>query len=510
MRKQSSRASRRGPLRVVVSALVVCLAAGAGLFAATRKSVALTVNGETTQVSTYALTVSALLSQQGVTVATHDVVTSTHDGALQDGDEVSYCTAFEASVSIDGTSLPFWTCASSADELLAFFDANERRAMEVHVDITSAYNQITGGFVINSDGPVTVIADGRSKTFPDGAHTAASLLDASGVILQPDDLVSVEDDGNGGTILRVRRVTYGTQTRQVVTPRGTTYVNDDTLPPGETLVAAEGQDGIVEQTLRVTYADGEPIAEEVTGESVIQEPINQIVGVGPERSATPTAAATAAAPTATAQPTAATAVPTAAGTPTAQPTAATPSAAPTAQPTATPVATPTAVATATAQPTASPTATPTENTSPTPVATVTATPTPAATATTTAAPSPSPTATAYPYGDESVTPTTTVWHATPEEAKTYAKAALKAYGWDSDEEWDALEAMWTKESNWRWDADNPYSHAYGIPQALPASKMGEGWKDNAAVQITWGLYYIRTRYGSPSKAWEIWQKQNWY
>ena len=49
-------------------------------------------------------------------------------------------------------------------------------------------------------------------------------------------------------------------------------------------------------------------------------------------------------------------------------------------------------------------------------------------------------------------------------------------------------------------ADNPSSSAYGIPQALPGSKMasaGDDWANNAVTQIRWGLGYIADRYGSP-------------
>ena len=51
-------------------------------------------------------------------------------------------------------------------------------------------------------------------------------------------------------------------------------------------------------------------------------------------------------------------------------------------------------------------------------------------------------------------------------------------------------------------AANP-SGAFGIPQALPGSKMasaGADWQTNPATQILWGLGYIRDLYGSPCGA----------
>lgn len=106
------------------------------------------------------------------------------------------------------------------------------------------------------------------------------------------------------------------------------------------------------------------------------------------------------------------------------------------------------------------------------------------------------------------------WHATPQQAKAIAEGAVRVrWPSDADRQFQCLAQMWTKESDWQWNADNPTSSAYGIPQALPGSRMssaGDDWKDNAATQISWGLHYISTRYGTPCDAWSIWQRQHWY
>jgi hypothetical protein len=79
----------------------------------------------------------------------------------------------------------------------------------------------------------------------------------------------------------------------------------------------------------------------------------------------------------------------------------------------------------------------------------------------------------------------------------------------------ALKNLWMGESGWNYKATNASSGAYGIPQALPASKMssaGGDWRTNPATQIKWGLSYIKSRYGSPSTAWSDWQSRSphWY
>ncbi|SCF43188.1 hypothetical protein GA0074696_5793 [Micromonospora purpureochromogenes] len=76
-----------------------------------------------------------------------------------------------------------------------------------------------------------------------------------------------------------------------------------------------------------------------------------------------------------------------------------------------------------------------------------------------------------------------------------------------------LDKLWTKESGWNHKASNPSSGAYGIPQALPGSKMGtvaDDWQTNPATQIKWGLGYIEGRYDDPCGAWAHSQSVGWY
>jgi len=69
------------------------------------------------------------------------------------------------------------------------------------------------------------------------------------------------------------------------------------------------------------------------------------------------------------------------------------------------------------------------------------------------------------------------------------------------------------ESSWNYHATNASSGAYGLFQALPASKyssVGSDWQTNPATQIKWGLNYMNSRYGSPCEAWSFWQANSWY
>ena len=93
-----------------------------------------------------------------------------------------------------------------------------------------------------------------------------------------------------------------------------------------------------------------------------------------------------------------------------------------------------------------------------------------------------------------------------------AMGMLGSYGWSSSQ-FSCLVSLWNQESGWNVYATNPASGAYGIPQALPGSKMasaGADWQTDAATQIRWGLSYIKSLYGSPCGAWSHEEADGWY
>jgi len=93
-----------------------------------------------------------------------------------------------------------------------------------------------------------------------------------------------------------------------------------------------------------------------------------------------------------------------------------------------------------------------------------------------------------------------------------AEGMLGSFGWSSSQ-FSCLQPLWNGESGWNVSASNPSSGAYGIPQALPGSKMasaGADWMTNPATQIRWGLGYIQSVYGSPCGAWSHEQAYGWY
>lgn len=456
--------------------VIACIAATsialAGSFAFTaRKSVALNINGQTTQVTTYAMTATRLLEEQGVDIKTHDIVTTSSGDQLANHAVVTVQSAYQTTINIDGTAVPFWTVATSADQLLGFFEENQNNAAKITVDIKNVYNQLTGGLVINQSGPVTVIADGKSSVAPNGKLPAASILDSKGIVLNKEDRVSVEKDSDE-TILRVRRVTHGEETRTSVIPFSTQTIIDPNLAEGQADVRQQGVNGEKTQVYDVTYVDGVAESETLKSETVTSMAIDQIIAVGAAKSDTDKGSdkKSDSADNGKAD----------SGSNNQHESS-----------------------NNNAGNTGGNNSGNTSNSGNT-----------GNTGNTGNSGGGTNNNSGSSGSDSGTTPTPSgrLWHATVAQAQAYAAGAAAQRGWTGND-WDCLVKLWNRESRWLWYAENASSGAYGIPQSLPADKMaafGANYRDDAAVQIDWGLWYIAQAYGSPSKAWQNSEQIGWY
>ncbi|MDD6462145.1 MAG: G5 domain-containing protein [Bifidobacteriaceae bacterium] len=98
------------------------------------------------------------------------------------------------------------------------------------------------------------------------------------------------------------------------------------------------------------------------------------------------------------------------------------------------------------------------------------------------------------------------------EMQTWAHDYLIGNSYTEDD-FTALVYIISHESGWRVDATNASSGAYGLPQALPGSKMasaGSDWQTNYQTQIKWFVGYCNGRYGGITAAYNHWQTYKSY
>jgi hypothetical protein len=100
----------------------------------------------------------------------------------------------------------------------------------------------------------------------------------------------------------------------------------------------------------------------------------------------------------------------------------------------------------------------------------------------------------------------------PGTAQRIAYDMMSSFGFSPGSQFGCLDNLWQQESGWNYQAENA-SGAYGIPQALPASKMASAGPDyltDPTTQIKWGLGYIQSVYGTPCGAWAHEEADGYY
>ena len=517
---------RRGVKTGVIGAILLgLLGLGAVLtWTALDNQVTVQVDGAAPRtIHTMSQDVRGALADAGFPLSAQDDVTPAANRSVREGLAIHLIRGRLLVLTVDGKLLNQWVAAATVGDALARlgFDTSAYSSLPANETLPLAPTPIT----VRTAKSVTLIRAGKSDSIESTAPSVGALLAEQGIRVGPNDVLSMPASTPLTDLMTItwKQVRHQTVTTQLSIPYGTTWQDDPSQPDGNSTVVTAGVPGSRTVTYDVLLVDGREMSRNARSDVVTAPPVTQVVSVGTKVEASPPAAQPAAAtepkPAATTGPKPATATAT---TPTSHP-AATPTPRPVATPTPRPVTKPaprpvvTPVVKPPVTPVTKPVAEPVKPVTPKPVAPKPVAPKPSA-------PKPAPKPIAKPAPKPATPPApkpapkpapTTVIVVTPGSAQAIAKSMMGAYGWNTTSQFSCLVNLWNGESGWRWNATNPSSGAYGIPQAWPANKMataGADWRTNPRTQIRWGMGYIKGRYGTPCAAWSAWlsRSPHWY
>jgi uncharacterized protein YabE (DUF348 family) len=505
---------RRGVKTGVIGAILLgLLGLGAVLtWTALDNQVTVQVDGAAPRtIHTMSQDVRGALADAGFPLSAHDDVTPAPNKSVREGLAIHLIRGRLLVLTVDGKLLNQWVAAATVGDALAQlgFDTSAYSSLPASETLPLAPTPIT----VRTAKSVTLIRAGKSDSIESTAPSVGALLAEQGIRVGPNDVLSMPASTPLTDLMTItwKQVRHQTVTTQLSIPFDTTWQDDPSQPDGDSTVVTAGVPGSRTVTYDVLLVDGKEMSRNARSDVVTAPPVTQVVSVGTKVEASPPAAQPAATepkPAATTTPKPATATAT---TPTSHPVA-TPAPRPTTKPAPRPVVTP--VAKPPVTPVTKPVAEPVKPVTPKPVAPKPVVPKPSAPR---PAPLPPPKPTPPPPAPKPAPKPapTTVIVVTPGSAQAIAKSMMGTYGWNTTSQFSCLVNLWNGESGWRWNATNPSSGAYGIPQAWPANKMataGADWRTNPRTQIRWGMGYIKGRYGTPCAAWSAWlsRSPHWY
>ena len=431
--------------------------AGVGV-ASSHTTVMLEVNGVSRPVTAWGNTVADALKVANVSVGSGDLVQPGVAETVCEGDTIVVRTSKAYTVTVDGEPRTLWTTAASADSILA--DAAPLgTTVTLAADRSASRDELTP--LVSRARNVIVNADGTTREVAvRPGQDARGILEAAGVSVHALDRVTVENDVTGELAITVSRVTRGQATETVDIPFSETTTTSSDMFVGESQVTTTGVNGVTTWTVW-QEKDGDQVLTSVPiTEHSTSQPVTQVRSEG-TKEATPTALV-------------------AAGI----------------DPKATLEEKTESDGTTSVRYRAKLGSISTKEE----IAEITGEAKNADQATAAAA--------AAAAAEAGAVPTTY----SGEDPRSLAKPLVAAQGW-SDSEYQCLVLLWNRESQWNPYAENSSSGAYGIPQALPGSKMasaGADWRTNPITQINWGIGYIKGRYGTPCSAWAHSNAVGWY
>ncbi|MGY2085177.1 ubiquitin-like domain-containing protein [Blastococcus sp. SYSU DS0539] len=272
----------RRSLQFSLFALVLLgLVGGTLAFFLAQKSVALTVDGQTRDVGTYAGTVGDLLEEEGLALAAQDVVLPAADQAVTDGDTVVLNRARPLELTIDGVSREVHVTALSVEEAL---DQLGLRAEGLVMSASRSDRLPLEGMQLTITTPkdVVLVVDGAERVVTTTAATAGDLLTEQGIGLSETDRTSLKL--SQALLDRMRLQVYRVEVSEIteVTPvaHGRVETKDADAFQGDETVTQQGVDGEQTTTYRVTVVDGQETGREQLSSTVTRAPVDELVSVG--------------------------------------------------------------------------------------------------------------------------------------------------------------------------------------------------------------------------------------
>ena len=274
------RSGRTRILPITAAAVALVLAGGSAAFAHAQKSVTLDVDGEITNVSTFAGSVDGLLEDQGVVVGARDEVSLT--GALPEGADIVVRHAHQVAVSIDGQETSVWTTALSADEALDSLAARGQ-AVSLVASRSAAGGRPELSLDLALNAPAEVVVDGTTLAVPDADARVAQVLGELGITLSPLDRVSVVQSDAGRVQVVVNRVVVEdvTSTHEVAFASSTQ--EDATRYTDQKRTLTAGVPGVRTLVERVTTVDGVESGRVTVSDAVTQAPVDEVLSVGTKK-----------------------------------------------------------------------------------------------------------------------------------------------------------------------------------------------------------------------------------
>jgi uncharacterized protein YabE (DUF348 family) len=282
MKNLFSEPLRKKRLAVIFTSFIVLIAAsGFTMYETTKKTVALSLDGQEKIISTHANTVQGILDDLDISLHSEDYVSPAKDTKVKDQLKVVWKPAKQVQVVTDTGKKKVWTTADTVAQLLTEqnvaineydkvyprSDSKIKKGMEVRVE--KAF-------------PLSLIVGGNEEKVWSTSTTVADFLVQQGITLNQLDRVEPQDEEivKENDVINVIRVEKVTDVVEEPVDFAVVTQKDASLENGTEKVLKEGQKGLLSKTFEVILENGKEVVRNLISETTVSPKQDKVVAVG--------------------------------------------------------------------------------------------------------------------------------------------------------------------------------------------------------------------------------------
>lgn len=249
---------------------------------AAKSEVVIAADGDVQTVKTNSKTVGELLKDLGIDVEENDELSHGENTEIVDGMEIRFESANEILLTIDGETEEYKTTAITVGQFFQDEELEFSRYDDIsHSDIAILDDDIE--IEVTSAVPVELNDGGEKEKVWTTEDTVEDLLENEEIEYDEDeDRIEPELDEEIEEDMKVN-VTY-VETEEVEEKESLSYhtkkKDDDSIAKGEEKTEKEGKKGKVAKTYEVTKENGEEVSRELIDEEVLKESKDEVIAVG--------------------------------------------------------------------------------------------------------------------------------------------------------------------------------------------------------------------------------------
>ena len=246
------------------------------------KSVALSVDGETSTVHAFGGTVGDVLDKQGIDLGKHDVVTPSVDSPVKDEQKIIVRYGRKLTLTVDGKERTFWTTATTVGAALKELGIRNGADAELSASRSQTIGRKGLDLEVVTPKDITFVVAGKKSTETVTATTAKEALEDAKITFDSND--EIKPGANkilkDGSTVKLDRITRKTDKRTESVAFETVTKKDSSLYEGTKKVERQGEEGVKTVNFRVTYRNGDVVFTKETSSEVTRQPVDQVVLVG--------------------------------------------------------------------------------------------------------------------------------------------------------------------------------------------------------------------------------------